>query len=849
MDFDCPTGFGFVAHKVMDMLTPWFKRNDIKVHVVALNYGDKPHRDYNEQISIINAREFARNMDDFYWRDGLLKILQIGDYDLFWAMNDIPVLSPMTMHLAHLNEMKEFNGKKTFKTMLYTPIDSLPYQRYFKNLEKWDKLITYTEYGKNAMVDAFRQVGYTKKLDIGIIPHGLDADNFKPLKNKQELRVKYNLPTDAVIFGNINKNQPRKDLGTTLLAFKRYKNWYEENKSELVGMGLPEKCVLYMHCYHSDKSGVRMHVLLERLNLIAQEDVYFPIDERYEAGKYTSKDMNEIYNCLDGLVNTTTAEGWGLCLHPDSLIETSNGVAMLKDVKIGDKVLTHEGIFKDVIDTTSRVVDEYYSLKTEYSNLETKVTKEHPFLVLNELNNNPEWVNVEDIKIGDYVAIRKPIIRDRNSISIDMFDYVSAFNYNFDETHLWCGFGYSPKNKEWSISSICKKYNTKKHFVESAIKCITNNATSSSETVSELSRKLITDGFVKNEPIKVNRIINITPELMEVFGWYIAEGSNGNGTRVEFDLNFKHFDGKAQFIKNTCESVFGITGVVEKNGENKCRVRFSNSILSEFFGSLFGKHAKNKRIPDFLYQSEMITHLLRGLFLGDGYFKENRNHVSLSTISSNVALQVKSILASYDIMCAVRFSKRQCYSLIICRESLNKFKEALHIEDITFKRDIVLSDGSSQRTHRPNYKFDSEFFYVKVISKDKICEAQEMHDLCIDGSHSFIANGIVCHNTVTEAMSVGLPIVCPVHTSLHEITDDGKLVYAVTDLWEHVQITDAENVRFKSNPEEVYNKMVAATLDMPKKINYLNRYKPKMEQYNWEDIADKFKTEIKKLIL
>jgi glycosyltransferase involved in cell wall biosynthesis len=415
MDFDCPTGFGFVAHKVMDMLTPWFKRNDIKVHVVALNYGDKPHRDYNEQISIINAREFARNMDDFYWRDALLKILQIGDYDLFWAMNDIPVLSPMTMHLAHLNEMKEFNGKKTFKTMLYTPIDSLPYQRYFKNLEKWDKLITYTEYGKNAMVDAFRQVGYTKKLDIGIIPHGLDADNFKPLKNKEELRVKYNLPTDAVIFGNINKNQPRKDLGTTLLAFKRYKNWYEQNKSELVGMGLPEKCVLYMHCYHSDKSGVRMHVLLERLNLIAQEDVYFPIDERYEAGKYTSKDMNEIYNCLDVFVNTTMAEGWGL--------------------------------------------------------------------------------------------------------------------------------------------------------------------------------------------------------------------------------------------------------------------------------------------------------------------------------------------------------------------------------------------------------------------------------------------------SVTEAMSVGLPIVCPVHTSLHEITDDGKLVYAVADLWEHVQITDAENVRFKSNPEEVFNKMVAATLDMPKKINYLNRYKPKMEQYNWEEIADKFKTEIKKLIL
>jgi glycosyltransferase involved in cell wall biosynthesis len=30
--------------------------------------------------------------------------------------------------------------------------------------------------------------------------------------------------------------------------------------------------------------------------------------------------------------------------------------------------------------------------------------------------------------------------------------------------------------------------------------------------------------------------------------------------------------------------------------------------------------------------------------------------------------------------------------------------------------------------------------------------------------------------TITEAMAVKLPIICPIHTSISEITNDGKLV-------------------------------------------------------------------------
>ena len=158
MDFMCPTGFGTVAHNVLDRLTPWFKSVGIDVDVAALNYADNPHQKYNEQIHVINPKAFARSMEDYYWRDGILKILQVGDYDLLWVMNDIPVVSPMARHLRHINQQKEFNKQKQFKILFYTPIDSPPYKRYFQDLNIFNTIVTYTEYGKKEILDTYKKI-------------------------------------------------------------------------------------------------------------------------------------------------------------------------------------------------------------------------------------------------------------------------------------------------------------------------------------------------------------------------------------------------------------------------------------------------------------------------------------------------------------------------------------------------------------------------------------------------------------------------------------------------------------------------------------------------------------------
>jgi len=303
MDFDSPTGFATVSHNVLDRLTPWLIENKIKVDVAALNYGEKAHARYNQAITIINPMAFSDNAEDFYWRDGILKLLSNGNYDLFWAMNDVPVIGPMADFIKLLHTKREFYNKKAFKTILYTPIDSIPFARYFNNLNFFDEIITYTEYGKKMAIDAFNKSNKNIITDVNfdIIAHGTDKITFKKLDNKLELRKKYYLPEDAFIYGNFNTNSPRKDFGTTLIAF----SYLKKQRPDI-------NAVLYLHTDPNDKQGIKMYVACERLNLKPGKDVFFPLEDKYKRKKYSTKEINELYNCLDVFVTTTTAEGWGL---------------------------------------------------------------------------------------------------------------------------------------------------------------------------------------------------------------------------------------------------------------------------------------------------------------------------------------------------------------------------------------------------------------------------------------------------------------------------------------------------------------------------------------------------------
>lgn len=307
MDYATHTGFATVAHNLIERLLPFFHSNNIELHICATNYLGEAYTINVGDASamVVSAKSVAKNMEDLWYRDGMLKMLNTNPYEFLWVINDIPVISPVMQVLRHVqDDLKSKNKQPKFKAILYTPIDSKPNRKFMNDLDFWDLLVTYTHYGQK---EIHKITG--SSLPVSIIAHGVDKSNFFriPQFDKATVRAKYKLPTDCFIFGNVNKNNSRKNIAGTLLAFHYFLQQYDCIKSDYNNL----KPVLYLHMSPTDSTGINTYVACEQLGIT--DYVYYPEKLEYKQGQgYTVQEMNEVYNCLDCYVTTTSAEGWGL---------------------------------------------------------------------------------------------------------------------------------------------------------------------------------------------------------------------------------------------------------------------------------------------------------------------------------------------------------------------------------------------------------------------------------------------------------------------------------------------------------------------------------------------------------
>lgn len=108
--------------------------------------------------------------------------------------------------------------------------------------------------------------------------------------------------------------------------------------------------------------------------------------------------------------------------------------------------------------------------------------------------------------------------------------------------------------------------------------------------------------------------------------------------------------------------------------------------------------------------------------------------------------------------------------------------------------------------------------------------------------------------TVTEAMATKTLVICPKHTSLTEITDNGANTLNFMFSQQTVFVNDFEKIRFTTNPLEVKTlcevvyglKNDEQELQDQVKVKVENAYK-KVSAMKWEGIAKRFKVLIDKL--
>lgn len=140
---------------------------------------------------------------------------------------------------------------------------------------------------------------------IKYVPHGLNHEIMKPLDkdNPELIKFKKNLfgdkEYDFVLFFN-SRNIRRKQIPDAMLAYRLFIDQLPIEKAK--------KCAFILHTEIVSEHGTDLEAVRELLLTGPQFNIYF------STNRYSTQEMNLLYNCTDAQILLTSNEGWGLSL-------------------------------------------------------------------------------------------------------------------------------------------------------------------------------------------------------------------------------------------------------------------------------------------------------------------------------------------------------------------------------------------------------------------------------------------------------------------------------------------------------------------------------------------------------
>lgn len=296
-DFLRHTGFGNVAEELVSRLS---KTGKYEFVVLGINYAGVPYctpaSEYFHLKDIPVYPAFTGGpQSSLFGYDVLAEFLSNQEFDIFFALQDTFNLIPVK------DAIKKARQKKDFKYILYFPVDGDVKIEWIEDAIKLaDVPVTYSEFGKKIVSDK------NSYLDLKVIPHGVDMEKFKPFETEADRKLfrktYFEIDDDTFLISNINRNQPRKDLPRTIIAFREF---CKRNKNI--------KAKLYLHCSANDQAGHKLHEFTK--NYLPEElwdRIIMPSDLVMGGNGVPVETLNMVYGASDLVTSTTLGEGWGL---------------------------------------------------------------------------------------------------------------------------------------------------------------------------------------------------------------------------------------------------------------------------------------------------------------------------------------------------------------------------------------------------------------------------------------------------------------------------------------------------------------------------------------------------------
>jgi glycosyltransferase involved in cell wall biosynthesis len=324
---DQTTGYSKVSHNLLRQLSTLAP----KVKVYHFGFQRHPnrtsHRKVTEGIVQYDAAANEDPKEDGFGFNKIYEYLDMVNPDVVMIYND-----PLIIY-RFIESMKHERGKTSYK--LWTYVDQV-YEGIAQPLmEKInshaDRVYCFTEEWKRVFLS------YGAHPDVRVLSHAVDPSVFSPLPDqaKLECRKNLNVPYNALVFLNANRNSQRKRLDLTVAGFVEL---LKRNPEKPVYMVIATNTNPQSGAYYDV---TRIYMLeLARHNL--PPETYLPrcvVIDTSPPNFINDDGINQLYNAADLGINTTDGEGYGLC--------------QLEHMYVGaPQVVTDVGGFRSFMDET-----------------------------------------------------------------------------------------------------------------------------------------------------------------------------------------------------------------------------------------------------------------------------------------------------------------------------------------------------------------------------------------------------------------------------------------------------------------------------------------------------------------
>jgi DNA polymerase I-like protein with 3'-5' exonuclease and polymerase domains len=376
--------------------------------------------------------------------------------------------------------------------------------------------------------------------------------------------------------------------------------------------------------------------------------------------------------------------GVGKCVAKGTLIASERGWVPIEELKVGDKVITHTGELKKI--------DEVHFMGNKIAKvIETtsghKITcgYNHRFLTIDN-----QWVRAEDLKIGQKI---KTISCEAINPTKNIVKQFNFWNKGIDETVTEAS-PYIEINELWA----------------------------------RLLGYLLGDGHIP--PYYAGMVCS--PDYNDV---------------KEDVLDI------AKRLGLPC----GAKLIHRKDAKNPIwNIRFGSTIFSRFCKHIGfrGRRGKIFRIPQFIFESpkNVSKEFLRGLFELKGLFETDgtidEGSVSVCTKDLELARDIVLLLSTFGVKAYIYVKpskkyKRDYYQVQFGRLGADVFEKEVGFISKSKKERL---QALTSKPHHPGYP--KEQIWETEIKNLESLEEIELLDLTIAEDHTYIAQGLITHNTL-----------------------------------------------------------------------------------------------------